>query len=141
MPEVFRTPLCPVPVQTSNVRSHISIIIQLLPPTFRGRLRLRGGRDAHCVWREILATGPPPPPQLSPQSTIPMCLAQRRGSDFCRERLSRLLVRCHRAKQGLLEPPSNQLAQLHSVSIIAPSYLGKPNRAQNLAFRGTIHQR
>ena len=117
---LFRLP--DADARTSNVRSPISIIIQLLPPTFRGRLRLclRGGRDAHCVWREILATGPPPlpppPPQLSALSTIPMCLAQRRGSDFCRERLSRFACAVSSGKTRPLGTDV-QLAQLHSGSI------------------------
>ena len=47
-----------------------SIIIQLLPPTFHSLLPLhlrRGLTD--CVWREILATEPPP--QLSLSSCSP----------------------------------------------------------------------
>ena len=135
-PQVFKScpgyfgrlfPLPDADVKCANVRSPISIIIQLLPPTFRGRLRLRGGRDAHCVWREILATGPSPLPQLSALSTIPMCLAQRRGSDFCRERLSRFTCAVSSGKTRPLGT-GVQLEHLHSGSIIASLYLGKPDK-------------
>ena len=153
-PQVFKS--CPeyfgrlFPLPDADVQCAfplLSIIIQLLPPTFRGRLRLRlrGGRDAHCVRREILATGSsPPPPQLSALSAIPMCLAQRRGSDFCRERLSRFACAVSSGKTRPLGTDV-QLAQLRSGSIIASFYQGEPHarhdeRCLHAEFMGLLNQ-